>query len=319
MNSQPTITRFFGTCADGPIRSRSTGAALALLSAFSLACHGPAASGSLASPTGSVDELLAADRGYAAAAAQKDLAAAYAAMFRSDVALFAPGRGPTLDIREAVDALASDSAAHGAHGTWVPVRAGISGDGTQGFTAGYVTMRRASGSAASQKYLSYWIKGDDGWKVAVFKRGRRAADAAPMAPMSAFIPAQAAVGDRTRIEEFRRSLDAAERAFSDDAQAIGLARAFEKHGDPEAMNMGGAASGGFVVGPANIGKVVGVDEPTTGSSVRWAPDRVIVAPSGDFGVTIGTIRVNDTSKVSFPFCTVWRRAGSAGRWLYIAE
>ena len=56
------------------------------------------------------------------------------------------------------------------------------------------------------------------------------------------------------------------------------------------MNMGGAARSAFVVGPDSIGAVVGQGEPATGSSVSWAPDQgVLVASSGDLGVTIGTM------------------------------
>jgi hypothetical protein len=65
-------------------------------------------------------------------------------------------------------------------------------------------------------------------------------------------------------------------------------------------------------------------EPATGSSVSWAPDHdVIVASSGDLGVTIGTIVTNEPdstgAKQSFPFFTVWRRAGPDQPWRYVAE
>jgi hypothetical protein len=70
--------------------------------------------------------------------------------------------------------------------------------------------------------------------------------------------------------------------------------------------------------------VVAEGEPPTGSSVSWAPDRgVIVASSGDLGVTIGTIVVNEPdstgARQSFPFFTVWRRAGPDQPWRYVAE
>ena len=58
--------------------------------------------------------------------------------------------------------------------------------------------------------------------------------------------------------------------------------------------MGAAARAAFVAGPDSIGAVVAEGEPATGSSVSWAPDQgVIVASSGDLGVTIGTIVTND--------------------------
>ena len=54
------------------------------------------------------------------------------------------------------------------------------------------------------------------------------------------------------------------------------------------------------------------------------PDKgVIVASSGDLGVTIGTIVVNEAdstgARPSFPFFTVWRRSGPDQPWRYVAE
>ena len=54
------------------------------------------------------------------------------------------------------------------------------------------------------------------------------------------------------------------------------------------------------------------------SASDWAPDRVIVASSGDLGVTIGMIHRNDKS-ASFPFFTIWRRGSPMESWKYIAE
>jgi hypothetical protein len=56
----------------------------------------------------------------------------------------------------------------------------------------------------------------------------------------------------------------------------------------------------------------------------WAPDRVIVASSGDLGVTIGLIREtapgsDPNAPTVFPFFTVWQRSSPADPWLYVAE
>lgn len=84
------------------------------------------------------------------------------------------------------------------------------------------------------------------------------------------------------------------------------------------MNMGGPAVAGFVMGSGAIGHAVSDGKLDTPSTVNWAPDRVIVASSGDLGVTIGMIHRNDKS-ASFPFFTVWRRATPNDPWRYIAE
>jgi hypothetical protein len=66
--------------------------------------------------------------------------------------------------------------------------------------------------------------------------------------------------------------------------------------------------------------------------VNWGPEKTIVAPSGDFGVTIGYIVRNaataDSSAGSRqdgkippgqPFFTIWRRGSPDAPWRYIAE
>jgi hypothetical protein len=129
--------------------------------------------------------------------------------------------------------------------------------------------------------------------------------------------------DSAAVARYEASLDSAERAFSDEAQRIGLGAAFAKYGSADAVNMGGPDSPEFVVGSDSIGKKIGADSPTDSSPVSWAPDRVIMASSGDLGVTIGWIRPNGApapgAPNGFPFFTVWRRSGPAATWLYVAE
>jgi len=143
------------------------------------------------------------------------------------------------------------------------------------------------------------------------------APALPTAPV-------AASSDPARVERFRESLDSVERAFSRDAQEIGLQAAFARYGSTDAVNMGGPARAEFVVGADSIAAAVAEGEPDSGSSVSWAPDvRVVVASSGDLGVTIGTIVANEGDSAGthrrFPFFTVWRRAGPDEPWRYVAE
>ena len=84
--------------------------------------------------------------------------------------------------------------------------------------------------------------------------------------MAAALPPRlvASETDPTRIEELRQSLDTAERAFSRDAQQIGLNAAFARYGRSDAVNMGGPARATFVVGADSIGAVVSQDEPDRG-------------------------------------------------------
>jgi hypothetical protein len=274
-------------------------------------------------PAAVADELLAADRAIAARA-ETDKIAGLSAMLAPDVIMPVPG-GFAVGRDSAVAAIRANPANVGARLSWTPVRVGVSADGRQGFTLGYATQHGADGAATPAKYLTYWVKGTDGWQARVYRR-RRSGGEAPATPLPSALPTTivAPSADSAMIARFRQSLDTSERAFSRDAQAIGLRAAFARYGSADATNMGAATRPTFVVGADSIGVAVSEGEPATGSSVSWAPDHdVIVASSGDLGVTIGTIVTNEAdstgARQSFPFFTVWRRDGPDQPWRYIAE
>lgn len=209
------------------------------------------------------------------------------------------------------------------------MRASISGDGRQGFTAGFMAMTSADGVVVPLKYLAYWEKQAAGWRVLAYKRGAAKA-MPPLTSIGNVLPAALVepTKDATLIEQYRKSLSDAESALSSEAQVIGTGAAFTKFGDVEALNLGGPAAPTFVIGNLAIGAAVGVGEPPSGSQVRWGPDvKTIVASSGDFGVTIGHIFPNapdaDRSTSSGqggppqagrPFFTIWRRASVTAPW-----
>jgi ketosteroid isomerase-like protein len=275
-------------------------------------------------PQAAVDELLDADRGFANGASGKTVTAALLAMFSDDVVLPVGPRfieGKT----EAEQALRQNPDNESARVTWTPVRGGISADGQHGFTFGYLTVRKADGSAIPMKYLGYWVRQKDGWRLVTYRRRPRAAGDPSMQLMAPSLPPVLVPvsTDAATIDSHRRSLAAAERAFSDDAQKTGLEAAFTRFGRTDAINMGGPDAVGFVVGSTAIGRDVGAGTPRDSSPVSWAADhRVIVASSGDLGVTLGFIRSNDKNKQDQPpiaFFTIWRRDTPTSPWRYIAE
>lgn len=269
------------------------------------------------------DELLAADRAFAAASAKTDLITGLSAMFAPDVAMPAPG-GVANGSQKAIDALRSNQANTGATATWTPARVALSRDGFHGFTAGFMTITRADGSVNPAKYLAYWEKQKDGWRVRAYKR-TPAKEAAPETKVSYLLPKERMVSMLTP-EKFDRDLQSllnVEKSFAAEAQTIGLGAAFKKYGSPDAINLGGPGIPGFVWGNEAIAVAVGQNEPATGSSVNWAPEKAIVAISGDFGVTIGYITPNKPGPEGkmppgLPFFTIWRRDAD-GVWRYIAE
>jgi ketosteroid isomerase-like protein len=273
-------------------------------------------------PQQTVDELLAADRAFSAAARSKtNVIEALTPMFVPDVIMPQPGGKFARGIDEVVAALKLNPANATAKAEWLPIRGGISADGTHGFTFGYMTVRRADGTSVPAKYMSYWIRTTAGWRVAAYKRAGRPEGDVPTELMPASLPARMVTAKAGVTATVEAEVAAAEKAFSDDAQKIGIGPAFTKHGAPDAANMGPTAA--YVVGNEKIGAGIGGGSTETTSPVRWAADeKVIAAPSGDLGVSIGLIRSNGpgpdgATPPPQAFFTIWRKVN--GVWKYVAE
>ena len=271
-----------------------------------------------ATPQSAVDELLAADRAFSAAAATKsNVIDALSPMFAADVIMPQPLGKFAHGVDEAVAYLKTNPDNATAKAEWAPIRGGISADGMQGFTFGFMTLRKPDGTTVPLKYMSYWVKSQSGWRVAAYKRSRRPEGPAPAGMMAPSLPAKLVPPAPAVLAEMQASLAAAEKAFSDESQQIGLGPAFVKYGAPDAVNMGPDAA--YLVGNDKIGAFIGANRPEPQSPVRWAADeRVIVASTGDLGVSIGFIRQNaDAAATPNAFFTIWRKTN--GVWRYIAE
>lgn len=272
-----------------------------------------------ATPQAAVAQLIEADRAFSAAAAGMDPASGLAAMLDAVAVMPVPGKG-IIEGRDAVStALRASPLAKGDRISWTPVRGGISADGTHGFTFGYMTLEGGDPRATAQKYLSYWIKRPEGWRVAAFKQmPRPAGDVSfdllpPSLPPSLTPP----VVDPAILDAHRRSLADVEQQFSDDAQQIGLKAAFRKYGRPDAMNMYEGAA--FTIG---LDAITATFHEGSTSPLYWSAERTLVASSGDLGVNIGTIHRKEPEAgkpASMPFFTIWRRDSSGDPWRYVAE
>jgi hypothetical protein len=274
-------------------------------------------------PQSVADELLAADRAFSAAAVMADVVTALTGMFTPDVIMpGAPGRlYRGLDAVRTTLGSAPDATARP---QWTPVRAGVSADGLHGFTFGFMTSTRPDGTTVPLKYMSYWIKGASGWRVAGYKRARRPEGVPTQGAMSALLPTSIAPArnDDAWLASLRTSLSRAEQAFSDEAQRVGLGPAFAKWGAATAVNMGGPSSAVFLVGPEAIAQNVAAGAPGSRSPVVWSTDTALVASSGDLGISFGFIRPVETAvggEPGVPFFTIWSRPGATGEWRYIAE
>jgi hypothetical protein len=307
-----------------PVFGAVTVTALFVAACASAPTHTPAPDAS--SPRAAMDALSATDRAYSAASANTDLVSGISAMFANDVAMAIPGGKPSASAEEATAALWAVADNVRSRAEWVPVGGGISADGLQGYTWGYMTIVRPDNATTPAKYLSYWVKRPEGWRVVAYRRRVRPAGEVSLALVAPSLPVRMLPQstDTGLVASYRSSLDATERAFSDNAKVIGLGVAFARYGRPDAVNMGGAKDPAFVVGAEAIGLIVSDGEPEEPSTLVWAPDRVIVASSGDLGVTIGLIREtapgpDPNAPTVFPFFTVWQRASPADPWRYVAE
>ena len=312
--------------------------ALAALLAAPLACATTPAAGAVAAGTdapaavaspgaAAVAELLATDRAFAAAAAGADLPTALGRMFAPTVYMLAPGGG-TRSAAEADAALRRNPAAATARIAWTPIRGGASADGRHGFTYGYTTVTLADGTVQPGKYVAYWIRGADGWRVATYKRVPRPAGAVSLAERAPAVPpAGLAAGDSAAVARYRDELTATEAAFSAEAQTMRLGQAFTKYSAPDAAHTGGGTDTTFNFGPEAIGR--GIDAslgPGAPPTLTWAADAAHAAATGDLGVTMGTIvivqpaaegRPAQTARV--PYFTIWRRGGPGQPWRLVAE
>ena len=216
--------------------SRVSAVARCLTLAFVAGCARPDAEApaDTRTPAEAFAELLAADRGFARAAADTDAVSGQGAVLADDVAMPAPGLGFVHGRDAAIAALRANPDNEGARLSWTPVSGGLSADGQHGFTWGYMSLQKADSSVVPLKYLAYWVKAASGWRVAVLRRGRAGPGTPPTYAVSPSLPAalSAPITDTTVIAGHRQSLGAVEREFSDSAQRIGLRLALRCSGGP---------------------------------------------------------------------------------------
>jgi ketosteroid isomerase-like protein len=277
------------------------------------------------SPAAAADALLAADRAFSSAAASGDAVTGLTAMFAPGVIMPGPPGVLHRGLAAVTASLRANPDTTTGQVEWTPIRVGLSADGEHGFTFGFMTLQRPDGTRLPLKYMSYWVKGETGWRVAGYKRARRPEGDAATALMAPLLPARLmpASRDAARLEQLRQGLRDAERAFSNEAQQAGLGPAFVTWGSQAAVNMGGPGNASYVVGNTAIGALVGGDRPGP-SPVEWSTDVALVASSGDLGISFGYIRPNRPPPAGAPaqgspFFTIWHRPRPDGPWRYIAE
>jgi ketosteroid isomerase-like protein len=270
-------------------------------------------------PEAALKELQATEQSLSGAAARMSPAGGIASMLADDVVLMTRA-GPVKGRTQAAASLAANPANKGNHASWRPIRGGVSADGQHGFTQGYLDVDGGDPATAHRRYLAYWVRGSDGWRVAAFKQVIRAAGEADQPAQPAALPTRKVAPDAAKTAAHKASLIAAEKAFSDRSQVVGLAQAFQENGRPDAIHLFGPK--GFAIGLEAIGENFS-SQPGGPATIHWGADDAIVASSGDLGVTIGVIRPNgeptEGQPAESPFFTIWMRDDPSQPWRYIAE
>jgi hypothetical protein len=262
-------------------------------------------------------QLLAADRAFSTAGAKANIVDSIGGMLTENAVMPTPKLDFAIGKSAIIETLKSNPANANATAEWSPVRAGISADGTQGFTYGFMFIHETGKPDRRAKYLSYWIRRPEGWRVAFYKRAL-SAEGNVTTRLDPAVPEELVEPNPQRLQENLASLKAAEQAFSDRAQEVGVGPAFLEFGSEDAMNMGSGSD--FTFGNTAIAKLVGEGNTTP---ITWGPDKgALVASSGDLGVTWGYIRPKEPKAgepAAFPFFTVWRKAAPDQPWRYVAE
>lgn len=284
---------------------------------IALAFMAAPAAAKLADPKAGLEELLKADRDFSDAAAKAaDPVAALTPMLDAE-AVMPSSKGHAVG-HDAVLAVFKESPSFKeGKVSWHPVRGGISADGTQGFTYGFLSLTGGDPTRRQRKYLAYWVKRPEGWRVVTYRTVVREAGETSKEMLPPSLPSFSAepVADPAVVAAQQASVAAAEKAFSDRAQVVGLKQAFGEFGREDAMNM--YAGAGFAYG---LDAVVAGFKEEGPAKIHWGTERSFAASSGDLGVSIGTISPNDPKDgAGFPFFTVWRRDGPDKPWRYIAE
>jgi ketosteroid isomerase-like protein len=274
-------------------------------------------------PRTAVRELIAADRAFAQASAETDLVTGLTRMFSPDVVMLAP-TGVVRGAAEAETALRKNPDNPRSRAQWTPIRGGVSADGEQGFTYGYMTMTRADGSVLPGKYVAYWRRTPMGWRVAAYKRAPRAAGSVTLDERPPAVPPAGTRANALESARYAAELQQVEREFSRDAQS-GFGAASRKYAAPDAAHMGGPDHASFLFGPEEIARPVD-GAPRPGVTTTWEAADAMAAASGDLGVTIGTITTvvaatdsTESRRNDVPYFTVWRRDGPGAPWQFIVE
>ncbi|HEV2643209.1 MAG TPA: nuclear transport factor 2 family protein, partial [Candidatus Elarobacter sp.] len=190
-------------------------------------------------------DVDAADRALSAASA-RGMLGALSDSFTDDVVLLYPGQPIAQGRAVAIAVLEDVPSARRLRMTWRAVRGEISADGSRAYTSGYGRSTLAgSTDSAHVRYIAYWRRINDRWRVGAMVITPAAVGGFTSAPAGcgarAAATARTATQGRTDAREQRRALLATDADFSARSARDGAAAAFGAFIADDGANLGGRA------------------------------------------------------------------------------
>ena len=146
------------------------------------------------------EDLAETDRAFSTVGARANIADSIGAMLMDNAVMPTPKLDFAIGRSAIVAALKANPANAAARAEWEPVRVGVSADRTQGFTFGFMTIHETGKPDRRAKYLSYWVRRPEGWRVAFYKRAA-SPEGSVTARLDPALPPASVEPDPQRIQE----------------------------------------------------------------------------------------------------------------------
>jgi ketosteroid isomerase-like protein len=251
-----------------------------------------------------LEDLVAAEHGFAESAAMDGMRAAFLSVLAEDGILFRPG---PVNGREWFEGRPPPPGVL----AWKPVHAEVSRAGDLGYTTGPWRYDLEGRDSAFGHYMSIWRRtADDGWRL-VLDHGIGHGEPKPSAWEPAIGKAEGAKRakglSRERVVQLERELAEADRGFSEAAVEKGLAEAYAlAASDKIRLYRDGRIP---VVGLDAVRKALEDGPPPR----KAEPTAAHVADSGDFGYSYGTsLDTGEEGGGGFSYVRIWRRDDDGG-------
>jgi ketosteroid isomerase-like protein len=257
------------------------------------------------------ESLRAADRAVSESTQARGIRDGLLPYLADSAHVLAPGTTLARGREQAAEALVFGPAA-GARLRWEPIRLDVSADGRSGYSYGAGTRTAADGAEVHARYIAYWRRGGDGWKLAAFMFNASPQPVTP--PPAGFFPAPPATGSVPANVDVAAALEAARQAdrdFAAFAAARNVGAAFQAYAAPDGAMLAGE------YGPQAIGAAFAGGRGT----LEWGPTGGAASAAGDLAYTVGTAvrRGEDGIPLGYTkYLSIWRLQPN-GEWKWVVD